>query len=159
MRFTLIDEITEIVPGERITATKTLSADDEYLQDHFPNFPVMPGVLMLEAMFQASDWLVRVSEDFAHSVVRLKEARNVKFQDFVEPGEVLIVTAQILKQDERTTTLKTQGTVDGQDAVSARLILERFNLTERDPDRAATDRYARRQFREAYPSFRPAAAT
>ena len=60
----------------------------------------MPGVLMLEAMYQASAWLVRQSEGFAHSVVILKEARNIKYADFVTPGKELVVTAEILKQDD-----------------------------------------------------------
>ena len=57
--FAQIDKITEIVSGDRISAVKFLSGDEDYLQDHFPHFPVMPGVLMLEAMLQASSWLVR----------------------------------------------------------------------------------------------------
>jgi len=78
MYFSLIDKIDSLEPGKRIVATKSLSLAEEYLQDHFPNFPVMPGVLMLEALTQASAWLIRVSEDFSHSIVVLKEARNVK---------------------------------------------------------------------------------
>ncbi|MGW8257129.1 MAG: 3-hydroxyacyl-ACP dehydratase FabZ family protein, partial [Thermoguttaceae bacterium] len=67
MRFSLIDRIVDVELGVRISAVKTLSMAEEYLADHFPHFPVMPGVLMLEAMTQASAWLVRYSEDFAHS--------------------------------------------------------------------------------------------
>ena len=76
MRFSQLDQIIELQPGKRIKAAKTLSADEDYLRDHFPCFAVMPGVLMLEAMFQASAWLVRKSEDFAHSTVILKEAHD-----------------------------------------------------------------------------------
>ena len=135
MRFTLLDRITQIEPGASIEAVKALSLAEEYLQDHFPRFPVMPGVLMVEAMFQASMWLVHKTEDFAHTAVLLKEARNVKFADFVEPGQILHVQANIFKQDDRTTTLKTQGLVDGQVAVNARLILERSNLRDLCPQR------------------------
>src|SRR5260221_10514665 len=108
MRFTLIDRVTELVPGERITAIKNLSLAEEYLADHFPGFPVMPGVLMLEAMTQTGAWLIRASEDFAHSTVLLKEARNVKYASFVEPSETLIVTASILEQNERQTKIKAE---------------------------------------------------
>ena len=101
MRFTLIDRIVDFEPGVRITAVKSLTMAEEYLADHFPNFPVMPGVLMLEAMTQASAWLVRLSEDFAHSMVTLKQAGNVKYGQFVEPGQTLTVTAEILSQDRR----------------------------------------------------------
>ncbi len=148
MRFCLLDRITQIEPGARITAIKQLRADEDYLADHFPRFPVMPGVLMLETMFQASMWLVRQSEGFENAIVLLKEARNVKYSDFVQPGQTLEVTAEILKQDERLTTLKAQGTVDGKVAVNARLILERFNLADRHPTRASTDGYTKNEFRK-----------
>jgi 3-hydroxyacyl-[acyl-carrier-protein] dehydratase len=147
MRFCLLDRIVELQPGVRVSAVKRLRPDEEYLQDHFPRFPVMPGVLMLEAMYQASAWLVRQSEGFAHSMVVLKEARNIKYADFVTPGKELVVTAEILKQDENLTTLKTQGTIDGNVAVNGRLVLERFNLADRHPKRATTDPYLRNELR------------
>src|SRR3954452_6900007 len=147
MRFCLLDRISELEPGVRVTGVKRLRPDEDYLRDHFPRFPVMPGVLMLEAMYQASAWLVRQSEGFAHSVVVLKEARNIKYSDFVTPGKELVVTAEILKQDEKLTTLKAQGTIDGSVAVNGRLVLERFNLAERYPKRANTDPYMKSEMR------------
>lgn len=60
MRFTLLDRVVAIDPGKTITAIKTLSLSEEYLADHFPRFPVMPGVLMLEAMTQAAAWTIRI---------------------------------------------------------------------------------------------------
>lgn len=143
MRFCLLDRITELQRGSKITAVKMLRADEDYLQDHFPRFPVMPGVLMLEAMYQAAAWLVRSSEDFKHTAVLLKEARNVKYSDFVTPGKELVVTAELLKQDESSATLKTQGTIGGNVAVSGRLVLEKFNLRDRFPVRANCDPYIR----------------
>jgi 3-hydroxyacyl-[acyl-carrier-protein] dehydratase len=148
MRFCLLDRIVELEPGVRVKAVKRLRPDEDYLRDHFPRFPVMPGVLMLEAMYQASAWLVRQTEGFAHSVVILKEARNIKYADFVTPGKELVVTAEILKQDSSLTTLKTQGTIDGNIAVNGRLVLERFNLAERHPQRRSTDPYLRAEMRD-----------
>jgi 3-hydroxyacyl-[acyl-carrier-protein] dehydratase len=150
MRFSLIDRIDELEPGVRITAVKALSLAEEYLADHFPGFPVMPGVMMLEAMTQAGAWLIRASEDFAHSMVVLKEARNVKYGQFVEPGQTLTVKAEITKQDDRETTLKARGSVDGRTTVSARLVLERYSLADEDPDQATTDTYLRQQMRELF---------
>jgi 3-hydroxyacyl-[acyl-carrier-protein] dehydratase len=147
MRFCLLDRILELEPGVRVTASRRLSPDEEYLKDHFPRFPVMPGVLMLEAMYQASAWLVRQSEGFANSVVLLKEARNVKYADFVTPGKELVVSAEILKQDTSLTTLKAQGLIDGNVAVNGRLVLERFNLADRYPKRRNTDPYLRDELR------------
>ncbi len=150
MRFLLVDRITELCEGRHIEAIKVLTLAEEYLADHFPRFPVMPGVLMLEAMYQASAWLIRKSEDFAHSLVVLREARNVKFSNFVEPGQVLVVRAEIIKQDASTTTLKAEATVEGKTAVTARLVLERYNLADRYPSRAATDVLTQREFRERF---------
>ncbi len=155
MRFCLLDRITQLQPGVKIAAVKRLRPDEDYLQDHFPRFPVMPGVLMLEAMYQASAWLVRQSEGFAHSVVILKEARNIKYADFVTPGKELVVTAEILKQDKTTTTLKTQGTIDGNIAVTGRLVLERYNLADRHPERRGADPYLRDELRQVLSRLLP----
>src|SRR5439155_10753816 len=94
MKFILIDRITALEPGKRITATKSLTLAEEYLADHFPRFPVMPGVLMIEALVQASAWLVRATQDFAHSMVLLKEAKNVTYKSFVSPGQVFEISVE-----------------------------------------------------------------
>jgi 3-hydroxyacyl-[acyl-carrier-protein] dehydratase len=139
MRFTLIDRIAKLEPSQRIEAVKNLSLAEEYLADHFPLFPVMPGVFMLEALTQASAWLIRASEDFAHSMVVLSEARNVKYNDFVSPGQQLVVTAEILEHNEHETKLKAQGMVTGHVNVSARLVMRRYNLADEQPHLRNTD--------------------
>ncbi len=150
MRFSLIDRIVDLQPGSRLVAVKSLSMAEEYLADHFPAAPVMPGVLMLETLVQASAWLVRASEDFAHSVVVLKEARSVKYASFVEPGNVLRVTTEMLGQDGRLTKFKAQGTIDEAVAVSARLVLERFNRDETDVAEREADKYLVNRMRELF---------
>ncbi|MBN1395911.1 MAG: beta-hydroxyacyl-ACP dehydratase [Pirellulales bacterium] len=139
MRFALIDRIVELEPGVRIKAIKSLTMAEEYLGDHFPNFPVMPGVLMLEAITQAGAWLVRVSEDFAHSMVLLKQANNVKYAQFVEPGQILTVTVEIQKIGDGEVRLKGLGTVNGRLTVGARITLACYNLADSDPQHAETD--------------------
>jgi 3-hydroxyacyl-[acyl-carrier-protein] dehydratase len=150
MRFRMLDRITELVPGERITAERKLTGAEDYLADHFPHFPVMPGVLMLEAMYQAAAWLVRVGDDFEHSVVRLKEARNIKYSDFVDPGHVLIVKAEIKKRDGVLTSLETRGIVHGATAVSGRLVLETVQLDKQHPNRAMLEPWACKQMRDKF---------
>ena len=132
MRFNLIDKITELQPGVAVKAVKCLSLAEEYLSDHFPLFPVMPGVLMLEAMYQGSSWLLRCTDEFAYSMVVMSEAKNVKYADFVRPGQTLEITAEIQKRENHATTLKAAGTLDGATAVSGRLTLEHYNLADRD---------------------------
>lgn len=140
MRFSLIDRIIALEAGKSVTAVKNLSLAEEYLADHFPGFPVMPGVLMLEAMVQAGAWLVRHTENFRHSAVLLKEARAARFNSFLKPGDTLLVQATVQSWGERECVLKGSGTVNGASTVNARLTLERFNLSERDPGLADSDR-------------------
>lgn len=154
MRFTLVDRITELEPGVRIQGVKALALAEEYLADHFPLFPVMPGVLMLEAMTQCGAWLVRVTEDFAHSMVVLREAKTVKYADFVTPGQLLTVTAEILDHDEHQTKIKAQGSVDGKINVSARLVLARYNLADTNPGRESTDIVVRAELRRLFSILR-----
>lgn len=139
MRFALIDRIVELTPGERIVAIKTLTLSEEYLWDHFPNFPVMPGVLMLQAMTEAASWLIRVTDDFAQSIIVLREAANIKFAQFVEPGQELRISAEIANHGPDETTVKAKGSVEGRTIVSAKLALKHYNLADRSPDHAQVD--------------------
>jgi len=161
MRFTLLDRVLSIDPGKSITAIKTLTLSEEYLADHFPRFPVMPGVLMLEAMTQAAAWTIRIAEDFARSVVVLRSAKNVKYGDFVEPGRVLTVTAEVLSQDETTTKVKASGTVSSaageRTSLTARLVLERYNMADRLPHGDALDARVRAEMRKMWAILHPVA--
>lgn len=157
MRFTLLDRIVAIEPGKSITAIKTLSLSEEYLADHFPCFPVMPGVLMLEAMTQAAAWTIRLGEDFAHSIVVLRQAKNVKYGDFVEPGRMLTVTAEVLSQDETTTKIKASGMVGDRTSLTARLVLERYNMADRRPYGDAIDVRVRAELRKLWGVLHPPA--
>jgi 3-hydroxyacyl-[acyl-carrier-protein] dehydratase len=150
MRFTLLDRVTAIEPGKSITAIKTLSLSEEYLADHFPSFPVMPGVLMLESMTQAAAWAIRLGEDFAHSIVVLREAKNVKYGDFVQPGRVLTVTAEVQSQDARFTKVKASGSVGDRTSLTARLVLERYNFADRMPYGDAVDARVRAEMRKLW---------
>jgi 3-hydroxyacyl-[acyl-carrier-protein] dehydratase len=143
MQFNLVDRILEVEPGQRIRVVKNLTLGEEYLADHFPSFPVMPGVLMLETLVEAAAWLIRISEDFAHSVVVLREANNVKYGSFLEPGRSMLVTAELADgltpTDGGLVAFKGKGEVDGTATVSARVLLTRYNLCDRDPALAKTD--------------------
>src|SRR5438477_5822200 len=106
MRFNLVDRIVEVVPGRQIRIAKNLTLAEEYLADHFPTFPVMPGVLQLQELVEAGTWLLRISEGFARSVWSLREVRGVKYGTFVAPGHDLRITVDLAKQDGPTATLK-----------------------------------------------------
>lgn len=150
MRFTLLDRVVAIEPGKSITAVKAVSLSEEYLADHFPRFPVLPGVMMLEALTQAAAWTIRLGEDFAHSIVVLREARNVKYGDFVQPGRTLTVTVEVLSQDATHTKVKATGSVGDRTSLTARLSLERYNLADRTPHGAAIDARVRAELRRMW---------
>jgi len=141
MKFQQLDHITELVPGDFITGTRTLRAEEDYLRDHFPLFPVMPGVLMLEALFQAACWLIRVSDDYECSLLTLQEAKNVKFADFVEPGQTLEIKVEIIKNEADRVSLKGVGMKGSTTAVSARLVIAKSKLSDTRPDLIDLDRF------------------
>ena len=150
MQFSQLDRIIEIEAGKSIKGNRVLRGDESYLGDHFPLFPVMPGVMILEAIFQAASWLLRYSNNFTDNIVELREARNVKFQDFVQPGMELTVTAEIVKQEGSLFTFKVIGTVHETTAVSARLMLDCYSLGERDSTRKYVDERASKDYAEEF---------
>jgi 3-hydroxyacyl-[acyl-carrier-protein] dehydratase len=160
MRFNLIDRIVEVRPGQSLRAVKNLTLGEEYLADHFPTFPVMPGVLMLQTLVEAGAWLLRISDDFAHSVIVLREARNVKYGTFMEPGKQMAIGVELVERDGGLATLKGKGETEGQVTVSARLTLAHYNLRDRDPAARAADDRLVQHFRGllATLSHRPATA-
>lgn len=168
MRFVLIDRILEVEanrcrlsgsqtiqgPGPRLTAVKNLSLAEEYLSDHFPGFPVMPGVLMLEALTQAGAWLIRELEDFSSSIIVLKQARTIKYGSFVEPGRQLELRVELASFDQHDCVFKGCGVIDGQDMVKGRFTLTRYNLRDRNPDLHATDASIVAGLRDLYTTLR-----
>ena len=150
MRFKQLDKITELIPGERIVAVREVHAGEDYFRDHFPLFAVMPGVLMLEAIFQASCWLIRATENFEHSVLILREAKNVKFVDFMEPGQTLVISAEIVKISDDSVSIKASGTKGDTVAVSARLLIGKSNLATKDSTLASLDAFMRDSMRQGF---------
>jgi 3-hydroxyacyl-[acyl-carrier-protein] dehydratase len=133
VKFNLIDRI-EHLSGERVVAVKYVSLAEEYLADHFPTFPVLPGVMMLEAVTQAGAWLLHHRSDFAKSMAVLKEARNVKYGTFVAPGQALRVELDLAKETPAGASFKAAGYVGDALAVQARVELAYFNLADRQPE-------------------------
>lgn len=150
MKFCLIDHVESLEPGRRLVAVKSVSLAEEYLADHFPTFPVLPGVLMIEALTQASAWLVRVSEDFAHSLILLSAARNVRYKSFVPPGKILRVETVVKEIRPEGSDFTASGSVDGAEVVNARLSLIHRRLTDRGPQFAEMDAQLTAQLRTTW---------
>ncbi|SMP39241.1 3-hydroxyacyl-[acyl-carrier-protein] dehydratase [Neorhodopirellula lusitana] len=148
MKYRQLDRITLLEPGQKLVGERTLAAEEEYLRDHFPRFPVMPGVMMLEALHQAAAWLIRTSTGFDDALVLLREVRNVKFGDFLSPGETLSVEAEVFKTDGPMTTIKAVARKGDRVTVAARLILE--SCSSGDPEYLDTDADLKRLSREQF---------
>ncbi len=143
MKFILVDQLLSLEPGKRIVMAKNVTMAEEYLADHFPGFPVLPGVMMLEAAIQTAAWLVRNSEQFAHSLIVLKEARGVRYGTFVSPGQTLTLTAEALEITPTRSDFKIKGTVNNQTAITARLELAHLNLADTNPTFTNSDTIAK----------------
>ncbi|WP_428940961.1 3-hydroxyacyl-ACP dehydratase FabZ family protein [Fontivita pretiosa] len=138
MKFNLIDRI-ETISDDRIVAVKYVSLAEEYLADHFPTFPVLPGVLMLESLVQAAGWLLHRRSNFGKSIAVLKEARNVRYGTFVAPGNALRVEVEFQKASDDGAVFRAAGYVNDSQAVSARIEMSYFNLAEKQPELAGLD--------------------
>ena len=150
MRFNLIDKIVEVQTGSSLKAIKNLTLGEEYLADHFPTFPVMPGVLMLETLVEAGAWLLRLSEDYAHSVIVLREAKNVKYGNFMEPGKQMLITVEMVEKTADQAVFKGKAEMDGNSTVAARITLARYNLRDKDPSFKETDEKIINHYKDLY---------
>lgn len=145
MKFNLIDKI-DLLADDRIVASKFVSLAEEYLADHFPTFPVLPGVMMLEAATQAAGWVLHRRTNFAKSMAVLKESRNIRYGNFVAPGNSLRIEAELTKSTDGGGTFKVTGSVvnsAGQasdaPAITGRIEIALFDLADKQPELAELD--------------------
>jgi 3-hydroxyacyl-[acyl-carrier-protein] dehydratase len=119
--FLLLDEVTEIEPGVRVVARKRVREDEWYLAGHFPGRPIMPGVLMVEAMAQAGAVAVLSEAENRGKLALFAGIDDVRFKRIVEPGDELEVTCELERLRGPVGRGKAKATVDGQLAVRGTL--------------------------------------
>jgi 3-hydroxyacyl-[acyl-carrier-protein] dehydratase len=114
--FLLVDRVTELHPGERLVAYKNVSIGEPFFQGHFPGHPVMPGVLVLEALAQASAILCYSSTGFdpARKVTYLMAIDGARFRRPVVPGDRLVLEVTVLRLKSSVVKSKGVASVDGQ---------------------------------------------
>jgi 3-hydroxyacyl-[acyl-carrier-protein] dehydratase len=139
MKFILIDRITAFESGKELTAVKSVSLAEEYLGDHFPIFPVLPGVLLLQGLIESASWLVREHQNFAHSMVLLESVTNVKYKSFAAPGMQIRYTVTASAIEENVSKFKGVGVCGDEAIVEAKLTLRHFNLATDNPKLAHVD--------------------
>lgn len=96
--FLLIDTVEELVPGERAVAKKCVSYNEPYFAGHFPKEPVMPGVLLIEALAQTGAVAILAMEENKGKTAYFAGIQNAKFKQKVVPGDVLILETEIIRQ-------------------------------------------------------------
>ncbi len=119
--FLLIDRITACRPGESITALKNVTANEPFFQGHFPGRPIMPGVLVIEAMAQAGGVLshLTLGEVDPKPLFFLAGVKNARFRRTVLPGDQLVVQVDVEKIKRGIWFYKCSAEVGGQTAVTA----------------------------------------
>ena len=121
MRFILIDAIVEMTPGQSIVAVREVSPEDDYFQDHFPGFPVVPGVLLTEMMAQTAGKCLD-AERRARGKAMLAKIRSASFRRWVQPGQRAWVEAEIQTNQARLATAKCRVRVDNAIVAEADLL-------------------------------------
>ena len=122
--FILVDRIIQLIPGEKIVALKNVTINEPFFQGHFPGNPIMPGVLILEAMGQAGGLLAYsfLPREKQGGLIYFMGMDKVKFRKPVVPGDQLIIEARILKQRLKAIKMSAIATVDKKIVAQAELM-------------------------------------
>ena len=122
--FLLVDRITECVPGERAVGLKCVSANEPFFQGHFPGVPVMPGVLIIEALAQAGGLLVLHGFDPSETAGKLflfSGLEKVRFRRPVFPGDRLVLECRLIRHKLKLWKMEGRAYVDGVLAAEAEI--------------------------------------
>lgn len=124
--FLLIDRVLEIDPGKTLVAIKNVTINEPFFQGHFPNYPVMPGVLIIEALAQATVILaIKTSKkpmNLQKGVYYLAGIDNARFKKVVTAGDQLRLEVRLIQDKQNLSKFSTKATVDNQLVCSADIL-------------------------------------
>ncbi len=126
--FLLVDKIVDMEPNQRAVGIKNVTVNESFFQGHFPGKPVMPGVLIVEAMAQVGGVLMLANPEHQGKLAFFMAADQVKFRKTVEPGDQLVIEVKVGKIKQKTGQVHTKATVDGKVVAEGDLM---FALVER----------------------------
>ena len=114
--FILVDRVTELVPGEKIVALKNVTINEPFFQGHFPGLPIMPGVLILEALAQAGGllYLETIGESAQNTLFYFMAIDKARFRKPVVPGDQLVFHIKMLKARAKAVKMAGRAEVDNQ---------------------------------------------
>ncbi len=130
--FLLVDRVLSITPGESIVAVKNVTFNEAHFAGHFPTHPVMPGVLVIEALAQAGGvlaWESANAEEKSVTILYLVGLEDVRFKHPVVPGDQLTLKANLTKHRRGLWRFECVAEVDGTVAAEARILM----VTRKDP--------------------------
>jgi len=112
LRFLFIDQIISYEEGTSAVGIKSVTMSEDFLSDHFPSFPIMPGVLQVEAISQLASWLVYATKGYSVKGI-ITEIDKVKFKDPVKPGDQMTIEVTITSWDEGEVCFRGNTKVNG----------------------------------------------
>lgn len=121
-QFNFVDRILEVADSH-IRARKNLTINEDYLLDHFKNYPVMPGVLMTQSLVEAAGWWILKKTDFRAQNIRLQAVKNVRFANFLRPGDILEIEVQNKSLAEGRAQFQAKGRKEEKIALSLQFTL------------------------------------
>jgi len=133
MRFILVDKIIELEPGKNIKAVKTLHSTEEFFQDHFPSFPVVPGVLLTEMMAQAAGKCLD-AERKPRGKAMLVRIKSAGFHNWVPPDQEVIIHAEIKNNQDRYATAECRIETENKTVCKAELFFGFLSYDHFAPD-------------------------
>ena len=119
--FLLVDRITECVPGQYSKGYKNVSFNEPFFQGHFPNNPIMPGVLQIEAMAQTAAPILMLMPQFKGKLALFAGIEGAKFKNIVRPGDQLVMETEVIKMKGPIAKCAAQSFVDGKLCAEATL--------------------------------------
>ncbi|PWU19338.1 MAG: 3-hydroxyacyl-[acyl-carrier-protein] dehydratase FabZ [Verrucomicrobia bacterium] len=125
MRYFLLDKITVFEPGKRAAGIKCVTLTDEVLHDHFPDYPLLPGALLIESMSQLGGFLVELSFHNGGPIIRravLAQIKDAKFHRACKPGDRIELESVLESQSEGAARVNVIATVDGEQVARAELV-------------------------------------
>ncbi len=120
--FLLVDRVTECAPGKYVKGYKNVTFNEEFFQGHFPDNPIMPGVLMVEALAQISSGIIMTLPQYENKLVLFAGIDGVRFKKIVRPGDKLDLYAEVLRLKGPICKAKCRASVDGELVTEADLM-------------------------------------
>jgi 3-hydroxyacyl-[acyl-carrier-protein] dehydratase len=123
--FLMVDRVLDVVPGKSIVAIKNVSANEGYFQGHFPDFPVMPGVMIIEALAQAGGLLAyeTATEQERTWILYLVGVEETRFKQTVRPGDQLVLRVELVKRRRNLWRFSAVAEVGGKAVAEAKIMM------------------------------------